>query len=269
MTGPRSASERERELTASPAPVVFLPGLVHLSREWLILRRHLERVGFANVSAVSEAPDREDLPQLAVHAGQHVEAVRSLTGAPRVHLVGHHVGGVVARYYVQVLGGHDRVATVVTVGSPHRGTEAAALGLGPATAQLRPGSAVLRALEETTRPLPVRWISYFAEDDLLVRPASSAMLTHPALAATNVLVTEHSHLSLVIPAVVCRSLAEQLAAIEGLPGAGSPLAPLPKAGSRLLERLQETGNVSPEAFERARALHPSSTPGPRRPFQAV
>ena len=39
----------------------------------------------------------------------------------RVVFVGHSMGGLVARYYVDVLGGHEITRKVVTLGTPHRG----------------------------------------------------------------------------------------------------------------------------------------------------
>ena len=38
------------------------------------------------------------------------------TGYERIHVVGHSMGGLVARYYVTRLGGDERVHTLVTLG---------------------------------------------------------------------------------------------------------------------------------------------------------
>ena len=43
------------------------------------------------------------------------------TRTPRLVFVGHSMGGLVARYYVDVLGGHEVTAKVITLGTPHRG----------------------------------------------------------------------------------------------------------------------------------------------------
>ena len=59
----------------------------------------------------------------------------------RTHpLIGHSLGGLIARYYVQCLGGDERVHTLVTLGTPHGGTATAYLRARPAGRQLRPGS---------------------------------------------------------------------------------------------------------------------------------
>ncbi|HET6345938.1 MAG TPA: alpha/beta fold hydrolase, partial [Myxococcota bacterium] len=63
--------------------------------------------------------------QLAVQ----VDAVLQATGAARVHLVAHSQGGLDARYLISTLGYGDRVATLVTVGTPHHGVRAVDVAL--------------------------------------------------------------------------------------------------------------------------------------------
>ena len=49
------------------------------------------------------------------------------TGAASVDLVGYSAGGVIARLYVRDEGGASVVRRVLTLGSPHHGTDVAAL----------------------------------------------------------------------------------------------------------------------------------------------
>lgn len=237
-----------------PTPVVFVPGYGHADRGWNLLSRHLHRAGFTNVSSVPDIASRGDIPHRAERLAGHVATVLELTGAQRVHLVAHNVGGVVARYYLQLLGGDSHLDTVVSVGTPHTGSMLTPVGLGPAAAQLRPGSGVLARIEESTRPLATRWISYFADSDVFVQPATSAMLKHPLMRATNVLVEETGHLSLILPTPVCRSIAQQLAAADGIPGYGAPLASLSGGVVRLDG---DRRAASSAAVEAAKAAHPS------------
>lgn len=237
-------------------PVVFVPGYGHADRAWTLIGRHLERAGFSDVGTLDPAATRGDVVSRAQRLASHVAAVRAVTGSPQVHLVGHNVGGIVARYYVQVLGGDESVATVVTVGTAHAGSDLTPSGLGPAAAQVRRGSTVLRRLADTTRPSRVRWVNYFSEHDVFVHPATAGMLKHPLLRATNVLVSEHGHLSLMIPTLACRSIAHQIAAAEGMPGYGAPVATLP-GGVVKLEATESTA-PSAAAIASARALHPSN-----------
>ena len=213
-------------------PVLLVPGAGHQQRGWMLIRRHLERAGFGHVADVADAPPDADLPHLADHLAHHVELIRLLSGAERVHLVGHHVTGCVIRYYVQLLGGDAFVDTAITVATPHAGTLAAHPGLGAAASQLHPDSRVMRHLEDSVRPMSVRWVNYFSERDVLIEPAASAVLRHLLFDATNILVSDHPHLSLLLPPDVCRSVAHQLAAAEGVPGYGQPVTSLMTVGQR-------------------------------------
>jgi pimeloyl-ACP methyl ester carboxylesterase len=209
-------------LEAGATPVLLVHGYGHNRSGWTFLARHLRRVGFEHVYSLNYNPVTRDLPGLAWELARRVEATREVTGARRVHLVGHSLGGILIRYYVQLLGGEASVDTAVTLASPHEGTLAAGFGRSPVLRQLRPGSWVIQALQETARPSPVQWTAYYSNLDALVQPAGSAMLRHPALDATNVLVKDHGHLSILLAPGLGRSIARRLAASHGLPDVDAP-----------------------------------------------
>lgn len=223
-------------------PVVLVHGYGHNRSGWFMLDRRLRRVGFTSVQTLNYLPYFSGVPELAARLAERIEAICKVTGRERVHLVGHSLGGVVARWYVQELGGGQRVNTAVTIGSPHSGTYAALVGVGPGARDLRPGSQVMRRLDRYAKPSGVRWIAYYSNLDMLVQPASSAMLDHPALDATNILVKDHGHVSLMISPEVGRSIAYQLQAAEGAPGTTSitPLA-RPAAPAAALEAAADLG----------------------------
>lgn len=58
-----------------------------------------------------------------------LEHILEETGADRLNLVAQSMGGLDARYLITALGMHDRVATLVTVSTPHRGSAVADLVL--------------------------------------------------------------------------------------------------------------------------------------------
>ena len=84
-----------------------------------VLRRGLRRRGFGRVLAVNYSPLTGDV-RLAHQLADHVEALCEETGYERIHLDRPLMGGLVARYYVQRLGGDERVHTLVTLGTPHQ-----------------------------------------------------------------------------------------------------------------------------------------------------
>ena len=105
----------------------------------LELRHRQPRAGLAPVDRYPES----------VHAA--VERLRRATGAERVTLVCHSMGGLVARAYLRAHG-HHAVARVVTIDTPHHGTLFARFGKGTTRARcgLRASSCV--ASQKATNP---------------------------------------------------------------------------------------------------------------------
>jgi triacylglycerol lipase len=191
-------------------PVVLVHGYFHNRSAFLVLTRALRRAGIRHVHGLNYNPLTAGVPELAGRLRVEVERALEASGNARCQLVGHSLGGMVARWYTQELGGWDTVDTVITLGSPHRGTYTAYVGAGPVAAELRPGSWLVRRLSESARPSETRWVSFYSDLDLLVAPAVSAKLTHPALAARNVKVRDTGHLSLLLSARVVGAVVDHL-----------------------------------------------------------
>lgn len=203
---------------AAATPIVLLHGYFHNRSAFLVMRRALKRFGYRSVTTMNYNVIGHDVPELATELAEHVDDVLAQVEGTRVHLVGHSLGGLVARYYIQELSGHEKVHTCITLGTPHQGTYAAFVGRGKAARQLRPGSPLIRQLGRSARRTPVRFVSYYSNLDSLVLPASNGKLTEPALRASNILVKDLGHLSLLMSRPVIRSIAETLSSLDD-PGA--------------------------------------------------
>lgn len=218
------------EPEAASTPIILLHGYFHNRSGFLVMRRALRRHGFRHVFTMNYNVIGHEVEELAAQLRGYVENVLNRTGATRVHLVGHSLGGLVARTYVQEFGGDERVHTVVTMGTPHQGTYAAWFGRGRAARQIRPRSELLDRLEREAKPGPVRFISYYSNLDPLVVPASSAKLTTPALNATNVFLKDHGHMSFLLSGELIRSVLAALSSLE--PCEPASVTALPKRNGR-------------------------------------
>lgn len=186
------------DVEAAGTPIVLVHGMVDNRSIFTLLRRALRRRGFRRVLSFSYSPLTRDVRLAAEALAAAVEEICAETGVERLHLVGHSMGGLIGRYYVQRLGGDARVHTLVTLGSPHGGTRRAHLLAHPLTRQLRPGSDVIR---ELARPAPgcrTRFLAVWSDLDQLMVPKASARVDHPDLVARNVLIPGVGHMSLPI-----------------------------------------------------------------------
>jgi triacylglycerol lipase len=177
-------------------PVVLVHGYGGTRSTWSPLERRLQDAGVASLHTMTYSSFAPCVPEIARTLVGECHAAMERAGTDRVHLVGHSLGGVVVRYAVQELGLEPHVRTAVTVASPHSGTPAALLVRGALVASLRPGSPLLTRLRRRARTSGVRWVSYYSDTDLVVRPRS-ARLDEPWLGADNVLVPGAGHLGIV------------------------------------------------------------------------
>jgi pimeloyl-ACP methyl ester carboxylesterase len=188
----------------SRPPVVMLHGFIDNRSVFLLLRRSLARHGWRHLISLNYSPLTLDVRAAAELLGRHIEEICERTGHRQVDVIGHSLGGLIARYYVQCLGGDTRIRTLITLGTPHEGTAVAPLASAhPVVRQMRPGSSLI---EELRRPAPgchTRFVSFWSDLDQLMTPIGAARITHPDLLTWNVRVTGVGHLALPVhPAVV-------------------------------------------------------------------
>lgn len=84
------------------------------------VKPHLERHGYTVFH-----PNQDFSGSVELRSGQlkqRVEEVLAQTGAAKVHIIAHSMGGLDARHMIVDLGMADRVASLTTIGTPHRGT---------------------------------------------------------------------------------------------------------------------------------------------------
>jgi pimeloyl-ACP methyl ester carboxylesterase len=100
-----------------PTPVILVHGLLGHPTNFHTLRSALSEAGVRNFWSFSYAP-RIDYQRLAPRLARMIEDVCRETGAAQVDVVGHSLGGLVARYLID--SGHGaRIRRLVTLGAPY------------------------------------------------------------------------------------------------------------------------------------------------------
>jgi pimeloyl-ACP methyl ester carboxylesterase len=165
-----------------PGPVLLLPGYGGSTNSLERLAVKLRAATHRDVRVVRAVGDGTG--DLTAQARALQTTVRDLIagGAPSVDVVGYSAGGVVARLWAARFGGAAQARRIVTLGSPHHGTEIAELAveLAPdkcplACQQLAPDSDLLRSLPVGGVAGP-RWVSLWTTQDDVVTPPSSGTL---------------------------------------------------------------------------------------------
>lgn len=181
-----------------PYPIVLIHGTISSKNVWQNLVLRLREDDFVVFSPDYGVHGTQDIPTSAQDIGAYIEQVLSATGAEAVDIVGHSQGGLLARYWINELGGEDYVHHLISLGAPHHGTTL--LGMlgnlltsetsqrmaaatirrvfGAAGMQQVMGSPVLETLAASpdTRPL-IRYTNFATRNDSTVVPHENAFLS--------------------------------------------------------------------------------------------
>lgn len=150
-------------------PVVLVPGFAMNRSCMSLLALALRRRGWRWTRTVNNGV-RGTVPLFARRLADRVDDVRRQTHAAQVDLVVHSMGGLIAGWYLQELGGAAHVRRLVTLGTPWGGTKMAVFR-GPLTEgdDLLPDSHVVQTLGCPPVPTTVVW----SPSDHLVVPTHS------------------------------------------------------------------------------------------------
>jgi triacylglycerol esterase/lipase EstA (alpha/beta hydrolase family) len=193
---------------AHPDPVILVHGtFANMDDNWQAAAPLLADNGYCvyafnygGTSAISPIQGTGEIAASAAQLATFVNTVLAATGASKVDLVGHSQGGMMPRYYVNFLGGADKVNDFVAFAPSNYGTTLDGLTtlaglLGASSAingtlssvceacvEQEQGSAFLAGLNATPTVPGVRYTVIESVDDEIVTPYSNAFLP----AASNV-----------------------------------------------------------------------------------
>ncbi|MFZ5468773.1 MAG: esterase/lipase family protein [Myxococcota bacterium] len=177
---------RRTDFTNCPRPVLLLYGFMATRRSFEVLERRLRRDQFCvwsiNLGGLFDAFNTRGVDECAEKVRDKVE--RLYTRFPQMgplSIIGHSKGGLIGRYYVKRLGGDQRVANLITLGTPHQGSPTAYLGVlthglvSRSVWQMTPMSPFIRRLKIGAFPRQVRFVSIYSKADK-VNPFPSCIL---------------------------------------------------------------------------------------------
>ncbi|MEU4208498.1 alpha/beta fold hydrolase [Streptomyces sp. NPDC026206] len=220
LTPPEPADPADDSKPGAHDPVLLLHGFIDNRSVFVLLRRSLRRHGWQQVWSLNYSPLTCDIRTAAVLLGNHVEEVCARTGREQVDMVGHSLGGLIARYYIQRLGGDARVRTLVTLGTPHGGTRVAPLmSAHPLVRQMRPESDVIAELAEPAPHCATHFTAFWSDLDQIMVPVETAAIDHPDLISRNVRVSGVGHLALPVHPEVAAGIRQALTTEDAEAGA--------------------------------------------------
>ncbi len=157
-------------------PVLLIHGFLDTTKIFDKMFQYLKKLGW-DVYSLNLVPNygTVGLDKLAEQVADYIN--NTFPANQPFDLIGFSMGGIVSRYYVQRLGGIERVQRFITISSPHNGTLTGyALNL-PGPAQMRPKSAFLEGLNQDASVLKkINFTSIWTPYDAMILPAISSQM---------------------------------------------------------------------------------------------
>jgi triacylglycerol lipase len=164
---------------AAHDPILFVHGWSESESVWTTMISNFSREGWTaaelnnwryNTSQSNATTARE--------VSTKVDEILRRTGATKVDLITHSMGGLNTRYYLKNLSGTAKVDDWVSLGGPNHGTTTANFCFSTACSEMRIGSAFLTALNEGDEtPGTTNYGTWWSSCDEIINPDESVLLS--------------------------------------------------------------------------------------------
>lgn len=166
------------DLACPRPPVILIHGLYHNVSAWVLYRSLLIRKGFRNTHAFGYSSLNTNFYDLLKRLEKKVENLSERFPNQPVVLVGHSLGGLLARAYAEDPANSQKVAAVVTLGAPHQGSKLAAFGAVKLARSLGYRGKLFEELEPKIKPPEIPCLAIFSPVDNMVIPHESLQVAH-------------------------------------------------------------------------------------------
>lgn len=171
---------------AGPAPItkprtVLLITGVGIKKEFMVpIQKRLERDGFDTVLYEPANLLSGDLENEAKKLGTLVDGILKQTGETTIDILAECTGGVIARRWIQGMGGDQKIEHMVTFVSPQHGLPIApivhAIVGWDALRDLTPGSKFMHAVNDAPLPSNVKFTSIYTCTDEYIQPYKTSVI---------------------------------------------------------------------------------------------
>lgn len=179
---PADAAAQASSFGPSSNPVLFVHGYSSSGSYWNTMADRFRADGWPSTHLRQWSYDwRQSNATTAQELAGEVDRLLAATGAAKVDIVTHSMGGLSSRHYTKTLGGSGKTDAWVSLGGPNHGTDAANSCYDTSCSEMRIGSAFLAALnsgDET--PEGTRHATWWSPCDTFINPDSSVSLSGAA-----------------------------------------------------------------------------------------
>lgn len=221
----------EPDRTCTLPTLILVHGLYHNRSAWVLYRLWLRRAGFKNIYAIQYSSWNTCFEDVLGRVEKLVDQLAQRFPERQAVLIGHSLGGLLCRAYVDYLGKSERIAAVITLGTPHQGSKLALLGVGKLARDLSFRGPVILELEGRSSNSSIPHLAIYSPLDNMVLPASALKPPQPGWEWRESLPV--SHVGMLFHRPTAMQVADYLAGLSKSAGAacstGSPHMTRPRA----------------------------------------
>lgn len=151
-------------------PIILVPGYSLNRLSMWALERYLRTCGYTNILAINNPILKDNIHAFAAHLGRTIDDFSWRNQNKPVTLIAHSMGGIISRTYIEKHGS-EKIAAVITLGTPWKGTLNHRIGLGRHVHQMSPTSEFCA----NPTPLSVPHLSVWSTRDWIVLPSRHAV----------------------------------------------------------------------------------------------
>jgi len=162
----------------SRTPILFLPGFFHLSPVTHLLKKRLATDQFTTIFTLNTFPCKLSVTEQTQMVRREVEQILQNTRAKQLDIIGLGIGGLIARYYIQIRNGHHHTRRLIMIGCPNKGSYLAYLfRKNSPLHELLPGSPLMVKLKNSeSKLLAIKAVSIYSNKDEMIIPYFSSPL---------------------------------------------------------------------------------------------
>ena len=173
LTRRRMHSPMNAERNLSRPPVVLVHGLYDSPASFFLTKKCLEKAGY-RVLMFGYKSFFVPFETIITQFDDFLYLAEASFPDQKFLLVGHSLGGLIIRKWLKREGNEDRIAGVVTLGTPHGGSKLAIFAVGKLASHLNPTSALINNLASANAPkIPCTALASAADE--MVLPAEALL----------------------------------------------------------------------------------------------
>ena len=159
-------------------PILFVHGWNSSGSVWSTMISNFKKDGWTDAQLVNWSYNTsQSNATTAEQIRVKVDSILLATGATKVDVITHSMGGLSSRYYSKNLGGDAKIDAWVSLGGPNHGTTTAYGCFQTSCVEMRPGSTFLTNLNATDEtPGAPRYATWWSACDTVIEPDNSTLL---------------------------------------------------------------------------------------------